>query len=1750
MQGFNAQGYARPGSGTGFAGRQQQQQQQQQVYGGYQSAVPSSNSQWAPPPTTMNAQGPVNNAQVGQQQWGQQGGWAPQQAPVGPAPPPTAPAPGGYNPGTYGVMPGAFGAQTSSQQQYTTQQQDQPPPPPPKPPGWSQQTTYGTQQQQQQQGYQAPQQSTGFGQQGQQDFSQQGRQDGYQQQTGFQSPAPAQQAYNSAAPPPPSNTPGGSYFPPTQSRPGSIYGADQTVGYSSPTSATATHPPNSALSPNEQHPAYIPPSLSGQGVQSYMPTNTNPQPGVYVPPPPDIPAWQPAAHAPLQGGRFRYTKPNVDPSFQPQQPQGFQGQMGMQQPVQQQLVQQQPVQQQPVQQQPVQQQPVQQQPVQQQPQYEQQPVQPQQSQHQFGQQGQIQFQQQHHLHQPQQQPQGMMQAGQFVQPSQPISQQFVHPDPQQGQFQQQQQQQQQQPPQQITQQPQNQQMQQPTQQFSPQSAHWQPTPPADQGYTQQQPAIPAPYGTQQLVQQQGWQPGHQAQESAVGQQYQQGPDPGIQAPKPISGHTGSTPPGFVNDISPQSQPVSPVQQRQSVNFGSGQTLNNLSLGRTNSVSSIAMTALQNAGAKTSSPAPQKNPIPPPPRDDASKFSALGAGGPSDWEHFGAGVDEIDDEEFFGGKKDEKKMMMDEAVQLDGGEFRSELPSQSSPPSTTEDWPTPPSQPINVGIQRRDTYQPTPPPPAKTASPAQGSQPQSFVMDDGGWMPSNQATPIQQQQQLPPTQANAFVLGDAIISSQSPQPAKVTEPPAAQQNFVMDDGGWAPPKQSTPAQQQQQSPPAQANTFVMDDGGLAPPKQSTPAQQPQAPPLAQQSFVMDDGGWGSQAAATHDRNRTPVQQPHQPPPASNTFVMGDVGWGAAEQTPTQTSGGWGAQAQNQNHDAELKAKNEAYERLKADVEREKADLQAQLAKLKAESEKEKAELHAQVKKLQVEVESAKTHADAEKNTFNEQIESMKSTAEKAKDDADMLNKEKDATIERLREDIEGKDDVIEEKNTAITELKRQLDVEKTKEPPQPTPADLVPDIDPWYAGSLERYIAMLRSEANEAQVEDKIKAFTSFLKSESAIRGLEYYNAPPPAPVQEPVVPPPQSEPGLSRGPSNASARKHEVHIQVPQQDVDSEPVVYSPGGRPILQRKSTIPSQDSVTAEHSFIMSSEPVQNSSTQESFSRDSFPSDSSTQRPILTPTSSTDDDFNKTPIQPSPEEQPQPQPQYKAYVPPASSNPTPMEVHHRQSMSFVNMAPTLPLNTSKAKSDEIFFGEPQAGSKPASRPTTSTSSHSDVPIPAPLSFTPAPPVASTPNKTPLEKLEELLPKRISQPEPNARLQEIRKQAESLSTDFSFIDELTKTWEKTAAATRKKNDRERHQRQEESEARTDQLFNDNEISYAEIGDLEEGFKAKELELKAQEDRDEYKAFVEHVFDKVYDSLQGEIKRLMEGHIEVEALLPATVSGIYALSATDVNGAPSTKEAIVLLKDLHELVELRHDKVVQAVAERDKRYKKTEIQPLYAKGEVKKMKSVERHFENAERQAVVRAKGERAERTGELVRVVEESVVRAVGTEQREIEGILSAIKNLDDGGDDAQPEAVHRARETLVMLKSSSKELLALFNKLEMQLNAAVFEAEIANAKATSAEPAQIQKLEGDMRDSEKKLVDEYLRRIGVIEQDAKEIEDLVAAKGSSGCADSDIGAQTSNMNQEKGGKAKVLSEEDERERRLKAALEEAKRRNGEKV
>ncbi|KAG9196351.1 hypothetical protein G6011_01472 [Alternaria panax] len=1304
------------------------------------------------------------------------------------------------------------------------------------------------------------------------------------QQGGYPVHGTSQQPYHHAAPPPPSATPGRPDFPTSQGgRPSSIYGTGQPSSYSNAPSAAPQQPPT-FISPNEQQP----------------PSNGH---GAYVPPPPVAPTWDQPQHAPHQDGMnsFTHSSPTVDPGFYAQ---GYHGAPPLPPRHSQQTVQHsghhQPQYGHPT--------PDQYPPLSQTPHQSQQPLRqyPPPQQHQY--QGQFGGAVPVHQHP----------VGQPVYPQAQPHQQPVQPPHVYSAYEQ-------------------------HGQSSSQDAHfqrlWQSASPAPEPSYHHN--VPQTYEPQQ----QPSQPGYQAQDSFPGQQYSQPLNQEVQDLKPFD-RTDAATSNFYHQASPLSQPVSPISNRPSVSSASGyQSVS----ARTDSVSSIALANLyaQRAENKTSSPKPPtpKLPIPPPPRDDKSRFSVLAAGTPSDWEHLG-GSEEIDDEELFGVKKEEKKS---ETTQPESVELPAHVPS----PSSTHGFPSPAVRPVHMSSSEWDEgYTPTPP--SVTTSLVQRQDSQSS--DQG------------------------FVVEDAIVA-----PLKTTPKPIQ---------------------------------------GARP--------------------------------------------PHQPAALMTGSATAEGGWNASQHTPTQSKHHFELQSSNDlnsvkpsdyDYTVELKEKDELAHQLRADAEQKEAELVAKIEALQAENQK-----------LSSEHQANKTHSASEMIVLRAQIETMRTAQDQATVNSEALVKEKNMTIERLKEDVEGKEHNIEERNNLVAELKRQLEAEKLRELPKPTLTDLISDIDPWYIGSLERYIAMLRSEAAVPQVEEKLKIFKSFMKVESSMRAINVFDASTQTLPVEPETPHQTQQAAHSCASSNMCTKRQDLNIEVPHKSAYEDDYEYSPGGRPLLACQSTMP----------------PIEN----DQGTPKAPPSIVSTT--ILTPTSSIGDDTNKTPIQSLLEEQIQPQ--YKAYIPPASMSIDPPQLRHRQTMSFSN-TPVVASPSGRRNSkghDEIFFGAHQPNAQTyAPQPS---SSEADAPLPAPLTLTSrrtastAAPLKGDPNQV----LKGLLPKQINSDLPNRRIQNLRAKLADVVSKSSNTEELTKTWEKSASLSRRKKDDARRKRQEENEEHNDDLFNSNEISYAEMNQLEEEFKQKEAELKAQEDRDEYKSYMDAVFNPVFTGLHGEIKILMDLYVEAKQLLQSSVRGLGSLERTD---DPSIKDCFELLRDVHEHIEKRRDRVAQLVTERDRRYKKTETQPLYAAGNISQMKTVEKHFENAEKQADFGAKREKAQRINELVQSTEGIVVDAVSDEQKEIAYVIAAIKDLEDGAGD--PEVLSHAQSTLEILKKSSKALLSLFNTLEIESNSADIDAEIAQVKADSADAERVGELETEKNQAEKGLIEEFERRIRVLDSDEGEITELVQKK-----------------------------------------------------
>lgn len=200
---------------------------------------------------------------------------------------------------------------------------------------------------------------------------------------------------------------------------------------------------------------------------------------------------------------------------------------------------------------------------------------------------------------------------------------------------------------------------------------------------------------------------------------------------------------------------------------------------------------------------------------------------------------------------------------------------------------------------------------------------------------------------------------------------------------------------------------------------------------------------------------------------------------------------------------------------------------------------------------------------------------------------------------------------------------------------------------------------------------------------------------------------------------------------------------------------------------------------------------------------------------------------------------------------------------------------------------------------------------------------------------------------LDEVKKTIETIGEDFNFIGEINRAYTESAKKRRRGLDEGRRKRAEEHEEYTDELFADEQIGYGDIKDMETEFKSQEARKEAKEEEDEYETYCSEVFQKVYDKLQEGIKGLMDKYLSIVRDIPTAVVGKERWNT------PAGVELTELLEGLLELrkyIETRHEKVQEAIIDRDRRFKKTVIQPLYASGNIGKMKSMEKHFDESEK--------------------------------------------------------------------------------------------------------------------------------------------------------------------------------------------------------
>lgn len=402
---------------------------------------------------------------------------------------------------------------------------------------------------------------------------------------------------------------------------------------------------------------------------------------------------------------------------------------------------------------------------------------------------------------------------------------------------------------------------------------------------------------------------------------------------------------------------------------------------------------------------------------------------------------------------------------------------------------------------------------------------------------------------------------------------------------------------------------------------------------------------------------------------------------------------------------------------------------------------------------------------------------------------------------------------------------------------------------------------------------------------------------------------------------------------------------------------------------------------------------------------------------------------------------------------------------------------------------------------SSHSAGPVAQPFEDSKPPVRPVNYRYTILEPLLLVIPQEGILHQDSHQIVRLREAMDAIPDDFTFIHKTVLAWDAEAKKAREQYERERHARQGQNEARIDALFNDNEIGYGDINELEAEFKRSESAKKTEEDREEVTTFVASVFDVVWARINYEMDQLGPLYEECTTLVAEASAGrgMFEEMEEKVPIAPVMEMLLILYQKLM----VRHQKAFEAVLERDRRLKKTEVAPWYAQGSIDKVKRIEKRFEEAEKKAILEFCRQRDVRANLLMDVLDQNTLRSVSTNQDYMESVMQAVRrvgaDLASGAtvgeaDAVSSEEVLKAKTVTTALARSSEQIVRTFHIADMLLNAADYEVSVANAKLSNADAAAFRRLREAKAKEDNKLAMDLEHRLSLIRRDTGRTQDEI--------------------------------------------------------
>lgn len=404
------------------------------------------------------------------------------------------------------------------------------------------------------------------------------------------------------------------------------------------------------------------------------------------------------------------------------------------------------------------------------------------------------------------------------------------------------------------------------------------------------------------------------------------------------------------------------------------------------------------------------------------------------------------------------------------------------------------------------------------------------------------------------------------------------------------------------------------------------------------------------------------------------------------------------------------------------------------------------------------------------------------------------------------------------------------------------------------------------------------------------------------------------------------------------------------------------------------------------------------------------------------------------------------------------------------------------------------------------------------------------------------------NPQVDAAKHDVDNVHDDFTFIKKTVVAWDAEAKKIRALHEKERRVRQEQSEERIDGLFHDDEIGYSDIGVLEAEFKTAEAEKRALEEEEEQNSFLRSVFHVVTNKIQEEIDHLSGQYNMLMSLLIHAVTCKTTLDLDE--DRPEITQVLEVILIIHSKLEIRHKKIFEALLEKDRRSRKTRLAPLYTEGRITEMKQLEKEYEKIEREATLEAARKRDGRANELIEAIDEHTIRGIKENQDCIRVLSREIRTIDEaisvGSRIDDLNELHAdltfARTLLTYLLANSTRLMQQSHSADGILNDADYDVSVAEARLANADAKTFERL-GEEKDGEDaKLKVELEQRCSTVKEDFGVADQLADA----------LIARLKDVDSEDKGRVgtPVPGHSDpEHEDRIKRALDEAKKRNADK-